>query len=417
MRTLKEKGHVLVTTALLLVALLGFVALTADLGFLFTSRTGMQMAADAAALAGASTFVLQPLAQQPDTAEAAATGTALSQTVLSKDVLAPDVTVDVDLANSRVEVQLLRSEPTFFARAIGIDGADIGVTATAEASSRASGAGCIKPWFLPSSMIADLTVCDGLTGQAKQDCLQELSCGQCDEDPNDPTSNGMQLMLYNDGTDYKMTAYAPSRMGQVYYIRPLKPSQALAPSNFYSLRLPGNAGGNDYRDAIKTCQQNSSAFCATCYDLEAGNMIGPTVSGVNDLVDRDGDGFADDLLFPPSVTGDPLGRYCYGPTVGSCNFNGEPQLVTVPVWDVCATLPVGGCPSQSFCPDGKLSGATVSLRIAGFASLFVHGVEAGNDVKVTLMGVKGCESGAGLGEHVYGPLGIPVQLVAPATSE
>ena len=150
-------------------------------------------------------------------------------------------------------------------------------------------------------------------------------------------------------------------------------------------------------------------------------MTGPTVDGVNDLVDRDGDGFADDLLFPPSVTGDSLGRYCYGPSVGSCDFNGEPQLVTVPIWDVCATPVPGGCPFEPFCddedgdgiPDSKFSGATVSLKIAGFATLFVHGVIANNDVRVTLMGVRRCESGAGLGEHVYGPLGIPVQLVQP----
>ena len=154
-------------------------------------------------------------------------------------------------------------------------------------------------------------------------------------------------------------------------------------------------------------------------------MTGPTVDGVNDLVDRDGDGFADDLLFPPIVTGDPLGRYCYGPSVESCDFNGEPQLVTVPVWDVCATLGGGGCTFAPFCedgdgdgiPDSKFSGATVSLKIAGFATLFVHGVIGSNDVQVTLMGVRGCESGAGLGEHVYGPLGIPVQLVQPPATQ
>ena len=124
------------------------------------------------------------------------------------------------------------------------------------------------------------------------------------------------------------------------------------------------------------------------------------------------------------MTGDPLGRYCYGPSAENCSFNGEPQLVVVPVWDVCATPVPGGCPFEPFCldadsdgiPDSKFSGATVSLKIIGFASLFVHGVEGSNDVKVTLMDVRGCESGAGLGQHVYGPMGIPVQLVqAPAT--
>src|SRR6266545_7196775 len=49
----RERGQLLVLSAILLPVLLGFTALAVDLGWLFVSRTSEQRAADAAALAGA----------------------------------------------------------------------------------------------------------------------------------------------------------------------------------------------------------------------------------------------------------------------------------------------------------------------------------------------------------------------------
>src|SRR5215468_3081304 len=61
----KEEGFVLVTVACILVALLAFVALGIDVGVLYGARTSAQEVADAAALAGAFTFITQPTASQP----------------------------------------------------------------------------------------------------------------------------------------------------------------------------------------------------------------------------------------------------------------------------------------------------------------------------------------------------------------
>ncbi len=52
-----ERGYIIVTTAMLLVVFLGFGALAIDVGLLYSARTSAQRAADAAALAGAFTFV------------------------------------------------------------------------------------------------------------------------------------------------------------------------------------------------------------------------------------------------------------------------------------------------------------------------------------------------------------------------
>ena len=66
-RTNEQDGYILASTAMLLVVLLGFVAVGVDLGVLFSARTAAQRAADAAALAGAFTFIVDPTAPQPTT--------------------------------------------------------------------------------------------------------------------------------------------------------------------------------------------------------------------------------------------------------------------------------------------------------------------------------------------------------------
>src|SRR2546425_705714 len=66
MNTLKkQKGFVLVVLALLLVVLIGFLALAVDIGVLYSARTSAQEVADAAALAGAFTFINDTQSPQP----------------------------------------------------------------------------------------------------------------------------------------------------------------------------------------------------------------------------------------------------------------------------------------------------------------------------------------------------------------
>ena len=404
----EASGYIVVVTALLLVALLGGVALVADFGMLYSSRTGLQSIADSAALAGASTFVIQPLALQPATAEAAALGVAVTQSALGRGVTSGQVNVQVDLPNRFVEVQINRNDSVFFARALGFNQVAQGVSAFAEASLRSTGANCVKPIFLPSSVVADATACAGLTGKDYQDCLQGLARAQCGLDPTDASSSGMQLLLHDTGNGiYAPTAYGTTQLGNTYNIRPTSPKTALAPSNFYSIRFNGNSGAKDFKDALAGCTDNATVYCETCVSLEPGNMNGPTNDGVTRFTDLDGDGSPDHQIFPPSVTGDALGRYCFGPTLATCVFNDSHQLGVVPVWDVCA-VSTGGCPAEAFCPSAKYSGANVTLRIAGWATVFIHGM-FGGDVRATLLNLTGCEgSGAGT---VPGLFGTPLQLV------
>src|SRR5262252_4519092 len=103
-RRSKEEGFVLVTVACILVALVAFVALGVDIGVLYGARTSAQEVADAAALAGAYTFITQPTASQPDTAYNHALQVALNNTIMGTPVTAANVTVAVDVANRTVTV-------------------------------------------------------------------------------------------------------------------------------------------------------------------------------------------------------------------------------------------------------------------------------------------------------------------------
>ncbi|HET8677797.1 MAG TPA: pilus assembly protein TadG-related protein, partial [Blastocatellia bacterium] len=146
-RRSEERGYVLITVAVLLFVILAFAALAVDIGVASSSRTAAQRAADASALAGAFTFVNNPIAAQPATAETHAMQTALSNSILGEAIQTGDVTVAVDVANQRVTVTITHSQGALFAGAVGENTVDIGATAVAEASTTATGDRCTKPWF------------------------------------------------------------------------------------------------------------------------------------------------------------------------------------------------------------------------------------------------------------------------------
>ena len=77
-----ESGYVLFTVAALLFVLAGFTALAVDMGTILSSRTQIQRAADAAALAGAFSFTINQKSVQPDTAIVHATAIAQSNKVM-----------------------------------------------------------------------------------------------------------------------------------------------------------------------------------------------------------------------------------------------------------------------------------------------------------------------------------------------
>ncbi len=361
-RKQNEEGYVLVTVAALLFIFLGFVALAVDVGVLYSSRTAAQSAADSAALAGAFTFLVNPFAPQPATAYEHAMSVALENKVLNTPITGPEVLVDVDVGSRRVIVDIDRNESTYFAKALGVTDADVGVRAVAEASRNAVGAFCAKPFFIPNTVVSDPGV-----------------------SPCDACAAG-QVIISNG----EATAFALSKVGQQFPIKPQNPTGSLAPGQYYAIQMGDSTGGADFRDNIASCSEQLLR-CQTSYTVEPGNMIGPTVQGVRDL-----QGPSPDVYVGP-------GEYRRSDgTIGDTSR----QLIVAPVWDVCNMA--------GFCPDNKLpdSGANVEITVVGFAAVFLEGIQ-GNDVMARLVSVSGCGGAPGTppDSDETGPLGVPLRLV------
>ena len=146
-----ERGVTLAVMALMLFLALGMSAMAVDYGMIKAVKAEGQRAMDAAALAGASAFLIP----DPDTDyEAIATERAHEyaekHSVRNVPITGTEVeSVTVDLAAKTVKVDWFRSDiPLWFANVLGIS--TMGVRASATAKATESGnANCLKPVALP----------------------------------------------------------------------------------------------------------------------------------------------------------------------------------------------------------------------------------------------------------------------------
>jgi len=137
-----ERGVVIIWSAFFMLMMLGFVALGIDVAKVMATRTELQNAADAAALAGASALDLNSGQIMPDSAVMRAQYTASGNKAfvdgpVSVTLLAADV--QVDAAERTVRVTVRRNDATdgsmitHVAQVLGITKVDVNATATAKA--------------------------------------------------------------------------------------------------------------------------------------------------------------------------------------------------------------------------------------------------------------------------------------------
>lgn len=411
----EKGGYVLVTVAILLIVLVSFVALAVDLGVLYSARTAAQRAADAAALAGALVFVVDTTPESSDI-EAKAIASAAENAVLGTTVAITSGDVDVDMVNRRVTVRVERTQArgnpveTYLAR-IFMDSADIAVEATAEASTVATASDCPKPWMLPSTAFQPqhITPCQACESDAQKY-----------DDPNlypatavpwpwpgfdpalGPPPNGPRTLLDTAGN---VTPYARWLFGQAgnpteaaqFTIKPQSPTDALVPSNFYPIRVSG-AGAALYRADIASC--GAQVRCFDQYEVETGNMVGPTSQGTNDLVELENRTY--DFDSPNHLYLDPGGQH-RAP---------NPQLSAVPIWNACSDPLFQYDPSAGQCPAEVVGpGGGTWYTVQAFGQIFVEGMGKGG-VVTRLISITECAEGSSsidVGES--GPLALPVRLV------
>ncbi|MCZ2343205.1 MAG: pilus assembly protein TadG-related protein [Bacteroidales bacterium] len=153
-RSPRHAGTFLPMVAVCVIGLFSFVALAVDLGMVTVARTESQNAADAAALAGARILNNKPSASDNDKsiAEAAARAAVQENVLFNTNFEASQIqsatakvysyntsTQSFFISNTKVgteswsamEVQVAASQPTFFAKAMGINTLSTGAKATA----------------------------------------------------------------------------------------------------------------------------------------------------------------------------------------------------------------------------------------------------------------------------------------------
>ncbi|MGH9413306.1 MAG: TadE/TadG family type IV pilus assembly protein [Terriglobales bacterium] len=365
-RRRRQEGVTVVLMALVLVALCGMAALAVDVGLLLSAKNATQNAADAAALAGAFTF-LDPANAQPAAARNAAIAIGGMNPILEQNAVIAAADVSVDTGSREVTVTVERAGanavPMFFARVLGIDFENVAATATAVASPYATGSACLRPIFVPNTILSS-------------------------EAPAQACTDG-QTILGPDGQPSAWLRQNPQVIGALESLRPTKPSGALAPSQFYSLDF--GSGASTYSctlgsQTLLDCGVSpGTVSCGSSYPTENGNMVGPTEQGIGTLI-----GAAPDTWLGPGA---------YESASGSVTDT-SPQLVVAPVWDNCNN-PIGS---------GKQT-----VTISGFSNWFIQGM-SGSNVTGYFVNAAGCAGSGGTGGgagYEDASFGIPVHLVHP----
>jgi hypothetical protein len=124
-----ESGQMLVLFILMLGVLMGFVAMSVDVGLILHERRSLQNAADAAALAGVSELPESP--ESPGAAEARALEWAENNGYTGENGATITVNTPYQGNAGAIEVIIEVEEPFIFALALGLDSVDVSARAVA----------------------------------------------------------------------------------------------------------------------------------------------------------------------------------------------------------------------------------------------------------------------------------------------
>jgi hypothetical protein len=355
-----ERGGTLVLVAGVLVALFGLAALAVDVGMAYTAKIEAQRAADAGALAGASAFLDYQAAAAVVPAEDRAYDFALRNQIRNVAVDAPEVTVQVLPDSAKVRVWVARQGiGTWLARLIGFDQLTVLAMAAAQATEAGS-ARCLKPIALPDLWHdAD----DDDNGNRVWDEGEEWQMGTHPDDryvPYQGPGGPADATGYGSGWRGATQDY-----GRRINIKSQNPNDEFTPNPgvFLPWRLPldedqepcsqGGGGSQDagaavYRQNLCSCN-NSQVELGVEYEIQTGNMVGPTFQGVRELLDED-----PGARWDPTLDGGRGG-------IADSQYGGDgmtsPRVVKIALFD---PTELGGSGMQT-------------IRFNNFAMLFIEG--------------------------------------------
>jgi Flp pilus assembly protein TadG len=316
-RFANRRGATIVLVALSTAAILAVGAISVDLAMLLKMRGDAQRTADAAALAGASAYLEFASGAARDEAFTRAfrlvnanyiggsgidiTDQDTTNAGVNWTITAKEAKVEFAPAIYRVRVTVSRPiAPTYFARILGINGTPIQAFAAAEATN-AGGAKCVKPFALADTWdeaTADVNGNDFWDADENWEYGADDHYGPWDgnelEEPGDPLETGYGSSLRNDNGPWVRD------YGRQLIIKPQDPqvSTVIHPGHFFAWKMPddpidsdpncatGGGGAARYKGSICECN-DSEVYLDTEYDIEPGNMVGPTKDGIEYLTSLD----------------------------------------------------------------------------------------------------------------------------------
>jgi Flp pilus assembly protein TadG len=362
-----ESGMSYVFVGLGFMGFLSASMLAIDVGMLMTARNQAQNAADAGALAGATALVFDSFSDRTSTGPAvtsALAGARANQVMRAQvSVMPEDVSFPVDGFGeaNRVQVNVYRDAAhgnplsLLIAQYFGIETTDISATATAEAS-KASGMTCVKPFTIP-------------------DKWREVQSPPWDGSDTYDAFNSRGVPLAN--PDVYIPADQPgytgynqeANRGQELVIR-AGTGENITVSFYYSLAIGGLVGGLTGADAYRWNIDNCNQTVMHWGDLmtqEPGNVVGPTVQGIEALIARD-----------------PTARWDLTTNrVVNSAFGGQqsPRVFPIPLYD------------PPYYDSGKRNGRMADLKVANWIGFFADHIQ-GNQIYGRIIPIAGIRDGS-----------------------
>jgi hypothetical protein len=372
-----ERGMSLVFVGAGLMTFMAATTLAIDVGMFMTARTQAQTSADAGALAGATALVYNSWDDRNASGPAvqSAMSASAQNTVMGGvvSVQPGDVTFPVGPTGSnRVKVDVYRtagrSNPvsTLLGSFLGLSTIDIAATATAEASP-AGGMTCVKPFIIP-------------------DKWTEVNDPPWDMNTStythwDKWGNVIPMADTYDPTQ----GYNYDDRGRMLILR-AGSGNNIQPTFYYSWSMPGmpqgEIGGDWYRENIANCNTSVIEPGAVATQ-EPGNLMGPTIQGLEDLKAKD-----------PTAYWDPSLANGKGDYVS--NQRPSPRVFPIPLYN----------------PDeydkGKINGRNATLVVTKFLGFFLDSVQ-GNEAYGYIFPITGVS--AATSPTPTAPLAYVIRLV------
>jgi hypothetical protein len=293
-RVTREKGSIFVLVTAGIVAFLGAVALSVDVGYLYVVRNQLQNAADAAALAGAQGLMAQP---GNYTEEGAAVRWAKQYAAANRADGTPVVLATSEISFPRPDVILIdirRPVRTFFSTLVGLRSVPVRVVAAATAAPVTGGSGGWRPFSGPDQFAHGSTCVTPLDGDhgpfnPNLHTWNGITATDSYRSPHDPNLDNTDVSTFSDCSGSAPTGFIAPRDVDGRLVELKLGSQGSAgdgsPGNFYPVAL-GGTGATNYENNIRYGWDGTIRI-GDILTTETGNMTGPTKQGVDYLISLD----------------------------------------------------------------------------------------------------------------------------------